>query len=408
MNRTLRIAFLGTLGTGLVAGLGYAAILMLTRAALRDAERSIEPRLAAYEGRRWTRPVLRGEGRDENAAALQLKAAAALEGSDAKVSEHLARHVSLGEPLPPALLTEADARAPALAAMRASTQATWSYTRADLRAWPEAKLPKYALALHGQRLLLARALGGEPGECLRTANDVIRMGQDLAPGAMLVGVEVAGTSIFQAAPVAIRCAMRADAAIRAAAIAELRALIATPPPTGRAVADDWLATDAGMYRVIANDEMGAFQRLRFARGLREMAQLDATLPDFTAADYPVALRLGGEIGKERERAKNPVMELTEHGTQLSVNRDAQEQARLRALVVAIVSLDDGPTGPKTRAALDDPALKDPFTGKALETEVPAAGGFVVFSRGSDGLRKGQTRESGIDDAEVVVPPAARP
>lgn len=403
MKGKVRTALLGVAAIGLAAGGGYAALRLQARAALRDADGAIGPRIAEYEQRRWSRPVLRGAAREGNAAALQLEAAAPLSAIDPKLAGDLPERVRRGEPLPAALLAEANARAPALASMRASTQAGWSYSRADLRTWPDLAEPRRAPTLRGWELLLARALGDEPGECLRVASDVIRMGQDLAPGASLSGAVMAAIAIEDAAPVAIRCAQRADAATRVAAIAELRALIAAPPPTGRALADDWLATVAGTHRRISSDPgPNFFSRFRDARAMDEMARMWTTADAVTAADYPQGLqRILADEGA-REGSKNALVQLSLHGNFRHVLREARAEAVLRALVVAITAIDGGASGPQAQAALADAALKDPFTGRALETEV-LDGALVVYSRGYDGQRKRTGPEA--DDAEVVTPPA---
>jgi hypothetical protein len=377
-----------------LAGIVVAALalygILRVRAARHAAEvearatRAVDMRLlATYEVRArkgWERPVLRGEPQDRNAAKAQLAALDALDGADPRVLAAIAVSVRDGTPLSEASLALIQAKGPVLAALRRATQGRFAFTHADFQ---EKAPPRPVRALVDTKLLLGAATREAPAECLRIAADAIRLAQDRAPGELLVSWMVSVFAVNISAPLIVRCGEKLDAAERAAAVGELRILAEHAPSFGEILDNEWFFLS---YEMIHAAPAAAADGMRVEGlmwdGVDRFVASPPDLVDVDAAHYPEAFKTVARYDAFWSGDANPLLQIARVETVNYAHQDARAQATLRALVVTLELQGEGVVGPRTRAALDSPTLRDPFTGVALRTEKLPDGGVRVSSPGA--------------------------
>ncbi|MEM1416810.1 MAG: hypothetical protein AAGH15_18075, partial [Myxococcota bacterium] len=236
--------------------------------------------------------------------------------------------------------------------------------------------------------LLASATAKPPSACLRRAAVAIRIGQDRA-ASLDVAEHAAGVGTsFAARRIVLGCARRAfergDARALREAAALFRTLAAHPPPVAEAIQSEHFANAAG--------------QLDDARALLE--ERGPMAPELRAALRAArAFRDAGEaLGALRSDAYPSQFEGPPETWPPSVVADASAQAFLRALAAALTILaTELREGRLPRAAPDDAALRDPFTGDPLRY-TPRASGFTLESWGPDGRPDDELADDADDAA----------
>lgn len=376
---------------------------------------ALDEALAESEGR-WERPVLRGPVLPGNAAEVQRAAIEAMALPEDLVPRDTAARIVAGQ-IERRLVAAMDEHRQTLATYRDSTQRGYSWTVPDLAAGPDAETPEFGPALRAAHVLLAAGRLAGPDACLQAGTDVIRLGQDLAPGAMLPGLLASAAHVDLAVPVVARCLPEASPGAVGQAAAELELLARNMPPIGQAlrfesislaVAGEWLTRRLPIVPT-TSDERYAWTHRRQAVGLLAMslAELDA----WSAADevpYPARRERLQAVLDARLASDNEFLENAAPEFAVVFDRDAVSHATVRLLALAAADLAraDARTGAPPKLA--DPAFADPFTGAPMAFERSTEGNLSIWSVGPSPVDPQEPRDPAQRVVLTVAAPSAAP
>jgi hypothetical protein len=360
----------------------------------------------------WERPVLRGTPGDGNAALEMFGALADFRGVPSELRGALADSVYYGRTADTATLALLREHAETLDRLRAATQLRFAHSELVPERGKDMRVPEYEKVVDAALLLLARAHGSAADECLRIAADVIRLGQDLVPGAALEAASVSMRLTSLAAPVLVRCATKADPPTLRRTAHELNSLATHAPPTGAALELQDIVTAAKLRaRATLTNKPGTLAVIEAIQERPAVIEAWARYTDPTRlrqlvpARYPDALDEWKSEQDARARARLPFVSSDAQGVVDFLYDDMRGQALLRALTVGVATLADRAYRgklPSEATTAREAALCDPFTGKPLGYRVAADGSeLVVWSVGED-MHDGRGSEEWHDAAPMDV------
>jgi hypothetical protein len=350
--------------------------------------------VAALRRLHWERPVLRGVAGEGNAADELYAALVGFAPISAELRNALADRVYYGQPPTEPELGQLKLRQKSLKALRAATQQSWAFTELAVERGHEMRIPNYPQIVDAGLCLLADARDAPAAECLRVAADVIRLGQDLVPGAPLSAASASARLTSLAAKLVPRCAVEADLATLRRAVHEFNLLATHPPPTGAAIEVQDLASSTEMRKLLALTDKGSptlvwttllerprllpswglFDRPARFRKLSPERYPDATLEWRNEQDY-------------RAKSDLPLSAASSRDVLDRLHDDMRGQAQLRMLTIGLATLADKayrgklPTRPTT---LEEPALADPYRGAAFSYRIAENGSeLTLWSTGED-------------------------
>jgi len=223
---------------------------------------------------------------------------------------------------------------------------------------------------------------------------VVRLGQDLVPGAPLEAASVATRVAGIAAPVLARCARGASYAALIGAARELHLMATNPPPSfGGIELSDLTALvllrDLSVVWPPTHGE-SPFKRLRTRPILLEAFKhfdKPARWREVSPAHYPAALTTWLDEQEWRDRSELPLVRNASGDVAGFLFDDMRGQAIVRALTVGLATLAERVNRerlPREPINLNDPALSDPFTGRPLLWRVTQDGSELsIWSVGED-------------------------
>lgn len=368
--------------------LGMAGFVGYHELAFRERTRGFDADVATLRRLHWERPSLRGVAGESNAAA---EAFAALEGFTplpSRLRESLAERLHYGQPPSDAERAAIAERQRALRALRAATQQGWAFTELAVERGPEMRIPNYRQVVDAALCLLVEAKSAGPAECLRGAADVIRLGQDLVPGAPLEAASVSAKLTSLAARIVPRCALEADLAAVRRAVHEFNVLATHPPPTGSGIElqDLVSATKLRDSAALSNKPSpGAVTHTIMARPalISSWSQFDhpSRFRKLTPERYPDSTL---EWRREQEYRAKSRLPLAAADTKEVLERlydDMRGQAVLRMLAIGVATLADKLYRGKLPARpsnLDQPELTDPFRGGTFSFRVAENGSELTL------------------------------
>jgi hypothetical protein len=343
---------------------------------------------------RWERPVLRGPMGDGNAADEIYAALADWKPLHPQSRSLLADAVFHGQPLPAAEAAALKQRAPALHALRAAAQQRWSRTDLALERGTNMLVPDYPQLTEAGLSLLAEAQGLSADECLATATDVIRLGQDLVPAAALEATSTSTHLTSLASRVIVRCAQDADLGSLRRASHELRVLATHPAPSGSCIELQELAAAADLrQRAALSNKATPFQ---VARTLLDRPRL---IERWAVHDNPIRFR---QLSPERypdaiEDWKHEQDFRTRSGFDEAaaasgevlarLQDDMRGQAIVRMLSIGLSTLAERAyrgSLPAQPSGLKEAALADPYRGQPFNYRVASNGSeLTLWSVGED-------------------------
>jgi hypothetical protein len=373
-----------------VAVAGYAAY---SERQFGELSESLDAQIATYKRQRWERPVLRGQTIEGNAATAAREALADFKGLGERERDALATQLFYGLPLSPAQVELVGQHAVLVGKLRAATQRGEAMTALPLGSSAAAQLPSYPLVIDAVLLALGTAAAGGPDDCLLIAADVLRLGQDLVPGATLEASSVAMRIASNTAPVIAHCAEHAgsDAILRAAR--ELHELATHPPPTfgGIELAD--LAAEVQLRAMTAlpsPEGDSPLKRLRRRPALFEAWQRlnkPTRWRELSPEQYPASLETWQREHDWRSRSELPLVANVTAQVDGWLYDDMRGQALLRELTVGMATLAERVRRqrlPREPVGLGDEALRDPYNGQPLKWRVPQDGTeLTLWSVGED-------------------------
>lgn len=386
IGKLVLVTLLIVLGIGTLVGRSE-----LKHRALSDA---VSSHIAAYQRQRWVRPVLRGKPSDGNAAAEAQKALNGFKRMSNEAREQLATTVHYGNALGPDELGLVDAQAYRIASLHAAVAGSWAVTTLDPEEPQNPAPTDYVRFVDAMLYVLADAGRLPPDACLPAACDVIRLGQDLVPGAPLEAASVSMRVTSLAAPVIARCARGASYAALVNAARELHVMASNPPPT---------------FGGIELEDVQALVRIRNLSAvwppppgenpIRRLQRRPVLLEAFKHFDkparwraisptqYPQALQTWVEEQEWRDRSELPLVGDASGDVTGFLFDDMRGQALIRALTVGLATLAERVNRerlPREPINLMDPALADPFNGRPLLWRVANDGGeLTIWSVGED-------------------------
>jgi hypothetical protein len=374
--------------------LGAAGFVGHYEMQFRERAHNFDADVAALRRLHWERPPLRGVAGDGNAAAEAYAALARFSPLSSNLRESLAERLYYGQPASESERAAIAQRSAALRSLRAATEQGWAFTELAVERGPEMRVPNYRVLVDAGLCLLVEAKSSPPADCLRTAADVIRLGQDLVPGAPLEAASASARLTSLAARIVPRCALDADLATLRRAVHEFNLLATHPPPTGAGIELQDLLTSQQLRETaaIANkDSPGGVAHTIFTRPalLDAWSQFDrpARYRKLTPEHYPDATV---EWRREQDyRAKSP-LPLAASGTRDVLDRlhdDMRGQAVVRMLAIGTATLADKtyrgklPTRPSN---LEEPELADPYRGGTFNWRIADNGSeLTLWSIGED-------------------------
>jgi hypothetical protein len=361
---------------------------------LRRLSEELDAEIATFKRQRWIRPALRGTAGEGNASS---EALAALEGFKALTADQrdgLAAHVHYGQSLSEAQLALLDQHAPRVAKLRSATLFGWSMTELAVERGRAAAVPAYPLVMDAVLLALAHGSRTSADECLLACADVVRLGQDLVPGAPSEAASVSMRITSVTGPLLARCAAHAspDALFRAAR--EFHVLAANPPPTGSSIELADLTAKIEL-RALAqlfpdDSEDSPITRLRRRPALLEAwAYFDKPTRwrELSPARYPQSLETWLKEHAWRARSELPLVSGATADIDGWLLDDMRGQALVRAQAVGLATLAERlrrKRMPREPINLGDAALRDPFNGQPLKWRLSAdAGELTLWALGED-------------------------
>jgi hypothetical protein len=360
---------------GLIGCVGYY------ERAYRQLGHALDADSAALRSFRWERPVLRGPLGEGNAADEVFAALEKWKPLGPALRDSLTEKVRNGKPLTAAEADAIEARSSQLRALRGSGQQRWSRTDLVPERGNDMRVPAYPRLLEAALALLAEAQSASADECLQTAADVIRVGQDVVPAAPLEAASLAARLTALSAQVIARCAARADLASLRRSSHELRVLATHPAPTGSCIELEEVAGAMALRRRAALTDKPS--PLYVAKALLDRPQLLAAwsthdtpsrFRQLTPEHYPDALE---DWRREQDfrLQSNPAAALAGDHVLARLLDDMRGQALVRMLGIGVTTLAERAyrgTLPSTPTGLRDPALSDPYRGQPFNFRVTDA------------------------------------
>lgn len=374
---------------------------------------AVQADIATYERQRWARPVLRGTALDGNAAEAARALIATLPRLNPSQRDALAESVYYVKPLGEQQKNLISKHRATLAKIRAATRRAFAMTVVDLERGDAMEVPDYPAVMDAVLMLLSTGLTYEPRDCFELGTDVIRLGQDLVPGATLEAASVAARVTSVAVPLVTSCAARAGYESLHAATLELHLLAKNPPPVGGGIEVADIVSRVELLRqgdLLADGLVGAVGQLGRRSGILDaFGYLDEPTRwrEISPANYPEALETWKSEHDFRNRASQPQVAVGTAGALGFLYDDMRGQALLRAMTVGIATLAERsrrgslPTEP---VSLHDRTLRDPYTGQPLLYRVTDDGSELsIWSVGEDMRDDGGSSDWGLQaPVDVVV------
>jgi hypothetical protein len=370
---------------------GFAGYSEMRFRQLSDA---LDAEIATYKRQRWDRPSLRGAAGEGNASSEAVATLDDFTGITSEQRDALAAHAYYGSPLAAPDLALLDQHKQRIAKLRSATLNSWAMNEMTLERGDVAGPPSYPLVMDAVLLALADGARVSADECLLACADVIRLGQDLVPGAPIEAASVSMRITSVASPMIARCAAQAnpDALYRAAR--EFQVLAMHPPPTGGSieVADLMAKVELRALAELLPDDSGdsPFTRLRRRPALLDAwAYFDnpARWRELSADRYPQALETWLKEHQWRARSGMRLVARATSDIDGWLLDDMRGQALVRAQAVGLATLAERTRRkrmPREPINLDDPALRDPFNGQPLKWRMSAdAAELTLWSIGED-------------------------
>lgn len=374
--------------------LGIGTLVGRSELKHRELSDAVSAHIAAYEGQRWARPVLRGSPSDGNAAAEAQKALNGFKRMSAEAREQLATAVHYGKALGPDELAWVDAQAYRIASLHAAASRSWAVTALDPQEPESPPPPDYVRFVDAMLYVLADAGRLPPDACLPAACDAVRLGQDLVPGAPLEAASVSMRITSLAAPVIARCARGASYAALVNAARELHLMASNPPPTFGGIE---LADTQALVRI--RDLSSVWPPPPGENPIKRLQRRPVLIEAFKHFDkparwravsptkYPQALQTWIEEQEWRDRSELPLVREASGDVTGFLSDDMRGQALIRVLTVGLATLAERVNRerlPREPINLKDPALADPFNGRPLLWRVASDGGELsIWSVGED-------------------------
>jgi hypothetical protein len=354
----------------------------------------VRSHVADYQRQRWNRPVLRGHGADANAAEQAQKALNGFKRLSEGAREQLAAVVFYGRTLSAEQAPWVDEQAYRIASLRGATSRSWAATPLDPEAPASPPPPDYVRFVDAMLIVLADASRQPPDACLQAATDVIRLGQDLVPGAALEAASVASRVTSLATPVITRCARGASYAALIGGARELHVMATNPPPSfgGIELGDLKALVRLRDLSTVWPPPAGESPVVRLRQRpllLEAVKHFDkpARWREVSPAQYPSALTTWLDEQEWRDRSELPLVRDASGDVAGFLFDDMRGQALVRALTVGLATLAEKVNRdrlPREPINLNDPALCDPFTGRALHWRVAHdASELSIWSVGED-------------------------
>jgi hypothetical protein len=256
------------------------------------------------------------------------------------------------------------------------------------------RIPNYPQIVDAGLCLLADARKAPAADCLHAAADVIRLGQDLVPGAPLAAASASAHLTSLAAKLVPRCAADADLATLRRAVREFNLLATHPPPTGAAIEVQDLASSTKLRKQLslANKASPALvwtTLLERPQLLPAWALLDrpARFRKLSPENYPDATLEWRHEQDFRAKSDLPLSAARSPDVLDRMHDDMRGQAVLRMLTIGLATLADKayrgklPSRPTT---LEDAALADPYRGAEFNYRIADDGSeLTLWSIGED-------------------------
>lgn len=386
-----------------LALVGVSAVIALQERAYRQLAEGLERDLAEQRRAVWERPVLRGQGQDGNAAVAAFAAVASVKPLDAALRASLAERVYYGQQPNADEIAALGARRAALRAVRAATHRTWAFTELSIELGPNMRVPDYARMVDAGLSLLADARRQPAAECLQIAADVIRLGQDLVPGAPLEAASAAARLTSLSARLIPRCALEADLPTLRQSVHELYQLATQPPPTGGGIELQQLVAAMTLRDAAAlTNKSGPrevlhtlLERPALLRSWRQLA--DATrFRRLRPTRYPEAVDEWRREQDYRASSGLPLVAGATHDVLDRLHDDMRGQALVRMLAVGMATLAERAYRgrlPERPATLNDPGLVDPYRGGPFGFRLNAgASELTLWAVGEDHHDDGGTAD----------------
>jgi hypothetical protein len=378
----------------LVLALAAAAFTIYSQHRFRQLSEALDTQIATFKRQRWERPTLRGQPTEGNAALEALVALKDFAGLDPKQRDALAAELFYGQPLSAAHLELLGKHALMLSKLRDATQLGWATTEIAVEQGESASPPPYPRVMDAVLLMLAQAARSGADDCLMIGTDVLRLGQDLVPGAPLEAASVSMRVTSVATPVLTRCATEASAEALPRAARELNTLATHPPPTGGGIeladilAQVKLRRLAELFPKDGDDSL--LTRLRRRPVLFEaFAHFEnpTRWRELTPDRYPQALETWQREYDWRSRSQLPLVADASANVQGWLYDDMRGQALLRSLTVGFATLAERARQkrtPREPVSLGDASLRDPFNGQPLKWRMSQEGRELsIWSVGED-------------------------
>lgn len=380
----------------------------------RALSEAVGSHVAAYQRQRWKRPVLRGTSVEGNAATEAQKALNGFKQLTEAERDGLAAAAYYGREPDPSLAQLLDGQAYRINSLRGAASRSWAMTTLD----PEEPLnpppPDYPRFIDAMLVVLADASRLQPDACLPEACDAIRLGQDLVPGAPLEAASISMRVTSLAAPVIARCARGASYAALLNAARELHVMASNPAPSfgGIELADLQMLVRLRELSAVWPPPAGENPVKRLHQRpilLEAFKHFDkpARWRSISPTDYPQALSSWLEEQEWRDRSEVPLVREASGDVTGFLFDDMRGQALLRILTVGMATLAERANRgrlPREPVSLQDPALVDPFNGRALSFRVASDGGeLAIWSVGEDRRDdKGTTEWAAQAPVDVTV------
>ncbi|MGD8861153.1 MAG: hypothetical protein PVI30_14190 [Myxococcales bacterium] len=354
----------------------------------------LEAHVATYERFRWDRPVLRGKPRDGNAAADVRAVLADIPQLTDEQRSTLAEQLHFGQPLTAELQALIGDQAANLAKLRAATRNSWAKTTIDVTRLQEAPVPDYPRFIDAVLLSLGEARQEDGDDCLQTCVDLIRMGQDLVPGAPLEATSVAMRTASLVSRVLPRCARRAEDSALIGTARELHTLAEHPPPSGSGIEVADIMAMIRLQRLAdlfhEGGEGSVLDRLRRRPAIYEAwRHFDEPTRwrELAPTNYPEMLETWRREQEWRSRSELMMVGDATAGVLGWLYDDMRGQALIRVMTLGMATLAERARHdklPHEPPGLDDAVLRDPFNGQALKWRVSQGGSELsVWSVGED-------------------------
>jgi hypothetical protein len=378
----------------LLLGLSLGGFAAYSQLKFKKLSEALDAEIATYKRQSWQRPTLRRDAEEGNAAERALAALRGFGGLEAQERDELAAQLFYGQPLSSAQIALIERNAPMIGKLRAATQAGWAITTIAVEQGARAAAPPYPRVMDAALLVLGQAAHASAEECLMIGTDLLRLGQDLVPGAPLEAASVSMRIASVAAPVLAHCGYEAGPEALPRAARELNTLATHAPPTGTGIeladitAQIELRRLAGLWQSDAG--AGLLTRLRRRPALFEaFARFEnpTRWREITPDRYPQALETWQREHEWRTHSElRLVTDATEH-VQGWLYDDMRGQAVVRLLTVGFATLAERARShrtPREPVSLNEPAMRDPFNAQALKWRLAQDGReLTLWSVGED-------------------------